>query len=96
MDLKIRLMFSTPGKPQGRGRIERFFRTVNEMFVCELDGYIKRKRHKPSLSLERSRRSGAGQPRHWAGLESDTPNNSETLRQIAIKATGMPFSKPAA
>ena len=52
VDLKIRLVFSTPGKPQGRGRIERFFRTVNEMFLCELDGYIRRKRHKPSLSLE--------------------------------------------
>jgi putative transposase len=32
VDLKIRLVFSTPGKPQGRGRIERFFRTVNSMF----------------------------------------------------------------
>jgi putative transposase len=53
VDLKIRLVFSTQGKPQGRGRIERFFRTVNEMFLCELDGYIRRKRHKPSLSLER-------------------------------------------
>lgn len=28
-DLKIRLVFSIPGKPQGRGRIELFFRTVN-------------------------------------------------------------------
>ncbi len=28
-DLKIRLVFSTPGKPRGRGRIERFFQTVN-------------------------------------------------------------------
>jgi putative transposase len=27
-DLKIRLIFSTPGQPQGRCRIERFFRTV--------------------------------------------------------------------
>jgi putative transposase len=53
VDLKIRLVFSTPGKPQGRGRIERFFRTVNEMFLCELDGYSNKKRHKPSLSLER-------------------------------------------
>jgi putative transposase len=52
VDLKIRVVFSTPGKPQGRGRIERFFRTVNEMFLCELDGYIRRKRRKPSLSLE--------------------------------------------
>ena len=39
-DLKIRLVFSIPGKPRGRGRIERFFSTVNEMFLCELDGYI--------------------------------------------------------
>jgi len=38
-DLKIRLVFSSPGKPRGRGRIERFFSTVNEMFLCELDGY---------------------------------------------------------
>jgi putative transposase len=38
-DLKIRLAFSIPGKPRGRGRIERFFSTVNEMFLCELDGY---------------------------------------------------------
>ena len=53
VDLKIRLVFSTPGKPQGRGRIERFFRTVNAMFLCELDGYIRRRRHKPSLSLQR-------------------------------------------
>lgn len=27
-DLKIRLVFSIPGKPRGRGRIERFFRTL--------------------------------------------------------------------
>jgi transposase InsO family protein len=45
VDLKIRLVFSTPGKPQGRGRIERFFRTVNTMFLCELDGFIRRANH---------------------------------------------------
>ena len=33
-DLKIRLVFSIPGRPRGRGRIERFFSTVNEMFLC--------------------------------------------------------------
>ncbi len=38
-DLKIRLVFSIPGQPRGRGRIERFFCTVNEMFLCELEGY---------------------------------------------------------
>lgn len=28
-DLKIRMVFSLPGKPRGRGRIERFFRTAS-------------------------------------------------------------------
>jgi putative transposase len=50
-DLKMRLVFSIPGKPQGRGRIERFFRTVNEMFLCDLDGFTRRSRRKPSLNL---------------------------------------------
>jgi putative transposase len=53
-DLKIRLVFSLPGKPRGRGRIERFFSTVNEMFLCELDGYAPAGgaiRGKPTLTL---------------------------------------------
>jgi len=51
VDLKMQLVFSTPGKPQGRGKIERFFRTGNEMFLCDLDGYTRRSRRKPSLTL---------------------------------------------
>jgi putative transposase len=51
VDLKMRLIFSTPGKPQGRGKIERFFRTVNEMFLCDLEGYTRRGRRKPTLTL---------------------------------------------
>ncbi|MEO0622264.1 MAG: Mu transposase C-terminal domain-containing protein [Pseudomonadota bacterium] len=39
-DLKIRLVFSLPGRPRGRGRIERFFETVNQMFLSELPGYL--------------------------------------------------------
>ena len=53
-DLKIQLVFSLPGKPRGRGRIERFFYTVNEMFLCELDGYAPAGgavRGKPTLTL---------------------------------------------
>ncbi|MBI3473106.1 MAG: Mu transposase C-terminal domain-containing protein [Candidatus Solibacter usitatus] len=52
--MKIRLVFSIPGKPRGRGRIERFFSTVNEMFLCELDGYAPAGgavRGKPTLTL---------------------------------------------
>lgn len=53
-DLRIRLVFSIPGRPRGRGRIERFFSTVNEMFLCELDGYSPGgapMRGKPTLTL---------------------------------------------
>lgn len=53
-DLRIRLVFSIPGKPRGRGRIERFFSTVNEMFLCELDGFAPAGgavRGKPTLTL---------------------------------------------
>jgi putative transposase len=51
VDLKMRLVFSTPGKPQGRGKVERFFRTVNEMFLCDLEGYKRRGRRNPILTL---------------------------------------------
>jgi putative transposase len=39
VDLKIVLVFSFPGEPRGRGRIERFFATVNQLFLSELPGY---------------------------------------------------------
>lgn len=38
-DLKMRLIFSTPGMPRGRGRVERFFGTVTQMLLAELPGY---------------------------------------------------------
>jgi putative transposase len=34
--LGIKLVHSTPGRPQGRGKIERFFRTVRDQFLVEL------------------------------------------------------------
>jgi putative transposase len=36
--LGIRLTHSTPGRPQGRGKIERLFRTVREQFLVEVTG----------------------------------------------------------
>jgi len=39
VDLHMRLVFSTPGVPRGRGRIERFFSTVNQLFLSTLPGY---------------------------------------------------------
>ena len=32
----IRLVHSPPGRPEGRGKIERFFRTVRDQFLVEL------------------------------------------------------------
>ena len=41
-DLKMALVFSEAGKPRGRGRIERFFLTLNQLFLSTLPGYIAR------------------------------------------------------
>jgi putative transposase len=41
-DLKIQLVFSLPGKPRGRGKIERLFNSVNQMCLQALPGYAPR------------------------------------------------------
>jgi putative transposase len=38
-DLKIQAIFSQVGQPRGRGRIERFFSTVNQRLLSRLPGY---------------------------------------------------------
>lgn len=50
-DLKIHLIFSQVGQPRGRGKIERFFRTVNEELLSCLSGY-KNQKAKNLLTLE--------------------------------------------
>jgi putative transposase len=41
-DLKIRLTFSRQGRPRGRGKIERYFSTINQMRLPTLPGYAPR------------------------------------------------------
>ncbi len=48
IDLKINLVFSTVGVPRGRGKIERFFLTINQLFLQDLPGYIGNQ-HSPAL-----------------------------------------------
>jgi putative transposase len=36
--LGVKLIHSRPGKPEGRGKIERFFRTVRDQFLVEVGG----------------------------------------------------------
>jgi putative transposase len=39
-DLKIALVFSWPGHPRGRGKIERFFRSVEQLLLPHLPGFV--------------------------------------------------------
>ena len=41
-DLRIRAFFSLPGKPRGRGKVERIFGTFNQMCLPHLPGYAPR------------------------------------------------------
>jgi putative transposase len=41
-DLKIQLIFSAVGEPRGRGKIERFFKTITQVLLPHLPGYCPR------------------------------------------------------
>jgi putative transposase len=41
-DLGIRLVFSLPGRPRGRGKVERYMDTINQMCLAALPGYAPR------------------------------------------------------
>lgn len=41
LDLRMNLIFSKIGVPRGRGKIERFFNTINLMLLEDLPGYTK-------------------------------------------------------
>jgi putative transposase len=51
IDLKINLIFSQIAQPRGRGKIERFFLTLNQKILCELPGYTKNKNKTPQWTL---------------------------------------------
>lgn len=38
-DIKMQLIYSAVGKPRGRGKIERFFRSLNQMFLPSIPGH---------------------------------------------------------
>ncbi|QFQ88515.1 DDE-type integrase/transposase/recombinase [Paracoccus kondratievae] len=59
MALKIRLTHSLPGRPRGRGKIERVFRTINDMFLPDLPGHVIRGKplSEPAFSLDELRAS---------------------------------------
>jgi len=52
-DLRIRLIYSAVARPQGRGKIERLFRTINTELLAELPGNLRAGKtvSPPALSL---------------------------------------------
>ena len=52
--LKIRRLNSMVGRPQGRGKVERFFETLNQEVLLDLPGYSLKGKpmSKPTLNLE--------------------------------------------
>jgi putative transposase len=54
ISLKIQLIHSLPGRPRGRGKIERLFRTINDMFLPELPGHLIKGKplSAPALTLD--------------------------------------------
>jgi putative transposase len=39
IELAMQLIFSTAGVPRGRGKIERFFQTISQLFLSQQPGY---------------------------------------------------------
>ena len=93
--LGIRLIHSTPGRPEGRGKIERVFRTVREQLLVELED-------RPPASLEDLNRifqSWVEQVYHrrvhsetgQTPLERFLAPGAPTLPSEAVAARGVPL-----
>lgn len=50
-DLKMVPVFSQPGMPRGRGRIERLFHTIEQLLLCRLPGYAPKGTPPPTPTL---------------------------------------------
>lgn len=89
--LGIRLTHSTPGRPQGRGKIERFFRTVREQFLVEVTGAGEAGRRQVGDLLELNRLFTA-----WVETVYHHGVHSETGQPpLARWSAGGPFPLPA-
>ena|SRR5215212_3796 len=89
--LGIKLVHSTPGRPQGRGKIERLFRTVREQFLVEITGDPDVVgRHRVADLAELNRLFTA-----WVETVYHRQTHSETGQQpLARWQAGGPFGLP--
>jgi putative transposase len=87
--LGIKLVHSTPGRPQGRGKIERFFRSVSEEFVVEIVGRARGGR--PIADLAELNRLFTA----WVETVYHRRVHSETQQEpLARWEAGKPFPVP--
>ena len=89
--LGVKLIHSAPGRPQGRGKIERFFRTVRDQFLVEITGDPEEPgRHFVADLLELNRLFTA-----WVETVYHTRIHSETGQApLARWQAGGPFPLP--
>lgn len=52
IELRIRIIHSTVGRPQGRGKVERFFRTINTELLATLPGRLRPGDRNPHATLD--------------------------------------------
>jgi putative transposase len=87
--LGIKLVHSTPGRPQGRGKIERFFRSVTDEFLVEIAGGARGGR--PIADLAELNRLFTA----WVETVYHRRVHSETEAEpLARWETGKPFPVP--
>ena len=96
-DLKIRLIFSTAGKPRGRGKIERFFESLSQVFLSRLPGYGPGRTGDPSRTTDTTAgttptaRAGHGprnvDPRGTIGY--DDRRGDRSAHQLSLTAEGL-------
>ena len=52
IDLKINLIHSQIGRPRGRGKIERFFRTLNQTLISRINSIMTTSNNQPTFDLK--------------------------------------------
>lgn len=88
--LGMRLVHSTPGRPEGRGKIERFFETVRCQFLVEVTGEQQSGRHQVDTLDDLNRLFTA-----WVETVYHRATHSETGQAPLQRwGTGQPFALP--
>jgi putative transposase len=88
--LGVKLVHSRPGRPQGRGKVERFFRTVRDQFLVEIAGDDGRAGTRAADLAELNRLFAA-----WVAVSYHRAVHSETGQApLARWAAGVPDPLP--